>query len=173
MKKILLLFAAIGALTLSSCSSDDDFSDNSYVDNDTVATVTETTISFNNGNSFSKLVNLDNVYPLDMVLVYRQGYDAIANTNVWELTPRNYNFDNGDVIGYDFNFTQADVLIYMLGNFDLSEASGTYTQNQVFRIVVIPGSANGVGKMAAKADFKDYNAVIKAYGIDESNVIKK
>lgn len=171
MKKILLLFAAVSSLMLTSCNNDDDLG--SAQDQDTVATVIETTLDFNSGNNFAKLVNLDNTFAYDMVLVYRQGYDAVANSNVWELTPRNYNFDNGDVIGYDFNFTRTDVLIYMVSNFDLAQASGTYTANQVFRIVVIPGSQNGAGKLAPKADFKDYNAVIKAYGIDESKIIKK
>jgi len=173
MKKILLLFAAMGALTLTSCTNDDDIDSGGYVDNDTVARVIQTTQSFNSGNDFARLIDIDNMFPEDMVLVYRQGYDATANSNVWELTPRNYNFDNGDVIGYDFNFTQADVLIYMVANFNLSDASAAYTQNQVFRIVIIPGSPNGVGKMAPKADFKDYKAVVKAYGIDETKIIKK
>lgn len=173
MKKILLLFVSIGMLSLTSSCNNDDDANGSYTDNDTVARVIETTQNFNSGNDFSTLVTVDGMYPYDMVLVYRQGYDSVANTNVWELTPRNYNFDNGDVIGYDFNFTQADVLIYMLGNFDLSDASGTYTQNQVFRIVIIPGSENGLGKLAPKANFKDYNAVVKAYGIDESKIIKQ
>lgn len=166
MKKILLLLVAFSSVMLTSCNNDDD------VDRDTVATVAQRTISFNSGNDFSQLITT-NTYPDDMVLVYRQGYDAIANTNVWELTPRNYNFDNGDVIGYDFNFTQADVLIYMVANFNLAEASNSYTQNQVFRIVIIPGFTNGNGKVAPKADFKDYKAVIKAYGIDESKIIKQ
>lgn len=171
MKKILLLFAAVSSLVLTSCNNDDDLG--SGADNDTVAKVTEVTVNFTSGNNYSQLVNLDGAFPYDMVLVYRQGYDAVANSNVWELTPRNYSFSNGDVIGYDFNFTQADVLIYMSGNFDLAQASGTYTSNQLFRIVVIPGSQNGTGRIAPKADFKDYNAVIKAYGIDESKIIKK
>ncbi|MFP9115504.1 hypothetical protein ACLI1A_16315 [Flavobacterium sp. RHBU_3] len=168
MKKIVLLFAAFGLLTMTSCNNDDD---NNY-DQDTVAQVIETNgINFNSSNSFSQLITFDSqLYPYDMVLVYRQGYDSAANVAIWELTPRNYNFDNGDIIGYDFNFTQNDVELYMLANFDLTLASGTYTQNQVFRIVIIPGSLNGQGKKSV--NYKDYNAVMKAYGLTESNVTK-
>jgi hypothetical protein len=52
--------------------------------------------------------------------------------------------------------------------FDLAGVSSSYRLNQVFRVLVIPayfGKNNNV-------DFKDYNAVVKAFNIDESKIIK-
>jgi hypothetical protein len=46
--------------------------------------------------------------------------------------------------------------------------------NQIFRIVVVPGNNPIVttAKSTNKADYSDYYAVIKKYGIDDSNVTK-
>lgn len=173
MKKILLLFTAVGSLLLTACNNDDDIIVSDGVgDGDTIAEVFQTApITFNAGNDFSQLVLLDPIlFPEDMVLVYRQGYDASANVNFWELIPRTvYFLDSTDEVDYDFNFTRNDIQIYMGANFNMNAIPAELTVNQVFRIVIIPGSQTGQAKMAP-VNTKDYNAVIKAYGIDDSNI---
>jgi hypothetical protein len=165
MKKILLLFTALGALTLSSCSNDDD------VRSDTVASVVETpALTFTSAGDYQILVEFDQTYPqYDSALVYRRIFDSSANVNAWQLIPRTIFLDNGDEVDYDYNFTQSDLILLLGANFPLNEIPADLTTNQVFRIVMIPGSLNGQAK-AAKVDFKDYNAVIKHYGINDSNV---
>ena len=55
----------------------------------------------------------------------------------------------------------------MHGN-DLGTVSNNFRINQVFRIVIVPGF---FGKSASNTvDLNDYNAVIKAYNIDDSKV---
>lgn len=167
MKKILLLFSAVGMLSLTSCNNDDD----NYGDGDTIAEVFEVAnVDFNAGD-YSVVVPLDpEIYNSDMVLVYRLTDDPDTSLDVWELIPRTLYMDNGDEIDYDYNFTTQDVLLYMGVQGDLADYP-EYTQNQVFRIVIIPGYGSNFRTSANALDqFKDYNAVIKKYGISDKNV---
>jgi hypothetical protein len=52
--------------------------------------------------------------------------------------------------------------------FDLAGVSSSYRLNQIFRVVVIPGF---FGK-TTNINFNDYNAVVSAFNIDESKIIK-
>ena len=46
----------------------------------------------------------------------------------------------------------------------------SWTQNQTFRIVIIPGYFSN--RSAQQIDFNDYNAVLQAYGINPSSIKK-
>jgi len=166
MKKILLLFSAVGLLSLTGCNNDDNF------DQDTIAEVFEVANVDFNPNDYSVVLPLDpSLYSGDMILVYRLTDDPDTDLDVWQLIPRTLYFDNGDEIDYDYNFTQEDVLLYMGANFDLPDVDAAYTQDQVFRIVIIPGNGSNFRKNANSLDqYKDYNAVIKKYGINDSKV---
>jgi hypothetical protein len=103
----------------------------------------------------------------DMVLVYRLS-GTFQGEDVWKPLPETYFFGDGTLdLRYDFDFTRFDAQVNMEG-FDLAGVSSSYRLNQVFRVLVIPayfGKNNNV-------DFKDYNAVVKAFNIDESKIIK-
>lgn len=173
MKRILLLLAIVGMTSLQSCTNDDD-----RVDNDTIAEVFE----INQNTTFNSLNNYRISYTLappifnsDMILIYRlDGQDA--GRDVWVPLPKTYYFNGGDELDYSFDFTTNEIFIY-LGFTNSAVLLPEFTQNQVFRVVIIPGflsnkAANsGKGATAAPAvDLNDYNAVIKAYGLDDSNV---
>jgi hypothetical protein len=165
MKKISLLLAFIGMISLQSCTNNDD---DNYIDYDTISEVFEVTRSFNSGNNYSSLIIFPHtIFPSDMVLAYR--LDAVVNgTDVWKLMPQTYYFNNGTLdFRYDFDFTQYDINIFMEG-FDLATVSTNYRNNQVFRVVIIP--ANFINKTAI--NYQDYNAVIKALKINESKILK-
>jgi hypothetical protein len=166
MKKILLLFSAVGLFSLTACDNDDN-----YGDGDTIAEVFEVANVDFNANDYSVVVSLDpQIYSSDMVLVYRLTDDPDTSLDVWELIPRTLYMSNGDEIDYDYNFTTEDVLLYMGAAGDLADYP-EYTQNQVFRIVIIPGYGSNFRTSAnALEQFKDYNAVIKKYGIKESSI---
>jgi hypothetical protein len=68
---------------------------------------------------------------------------------------------------YDFDFTRFDAQVYMEG-FDLAGVSSSYRLNQILRVVVIPAS---FGKNST-VNLNDYNAVVSAFNIDESKIIK-
>jgi hypothetical protein len=169
MKKFTLLFAIIGMLTFQSCTVNDTTPINT-TDNDTISEVWEFTRSFTTTNNFSNLITFPHViYTSDMVLVYRLSA-VTGGTDVWKLLPETYYFNNGTLdFRYDFDFTRYDVNIYMDG-FDLAGVSTAYRTNQVLRVVVIPGYFGN--KNTNTVDFNDYNAVLNAYHIDATKVLK-
>ena len=169
MKKFTLFLAIIGMLSFQSCTVHDTTPINT-TDNDTISEVWEFTRSFNTTNNFSNLITFPHtIYSSDMVLVYR--LSGVSNgADVWKLLPETYYFANGTLdFRYDFDFTKYDVNVYMDG-FDLAGVSAAYRTNQVIRVVVIPGFFGN--KNTNTVDFSDYNAVLKAYNINPTKVLK-
>ena len=165
MKRITLLLAFIGMISLQSCTVNDN-TDN--VDNDTISEVFEVTRSFTSANGYSSLINFPHtIFSSDMVLAYR--LDSVVNgTDVWKLMPQTFYFADGTLdFRYDFDFTQYDISIFMEG-FDLATVSTNYRNNQVFRVVIIPGYFTNKSGL----NFQDYNAVVVALKIDESKILK-
>lgn len=170
MKKVALFLAFIGMLTLQGCTIHDQVP----VYNTTVAynDVLEVTTSFSASNNFSRLVTINPaIYSSDVVLVYHLYQVTSSGTDVWRLMPQTYYLDNaGSQVSYNFDFTRYDVSIFMNANIDMTMLTSEWTQNQTFRIVILPGTFNG--KSSNTVDFKDYNATLKAYHIDPTNVKK-
>ncbi|WP_333809635.1 hypothetical protein [Flavobacterium sp.] len=167
MKKITLLLVFIGMITLQSCTVNEVRDD---VDNDTISEVIQVTRSFNSGNGFSTFVNFGApIYSSDMILVYHL-YDVVGGQSVWRLMPQTYYLNDGGELDYNFDFTRYDVNIFLDANFPLTSLSPVWTQNQTFRIVIIPGYFSN--RNAQHVDFNDYNAVIEAYGINPTSIKK-
>ena len=166
MKKITLVLAFIGMITLQSCTVNED--NQNPIDNDTISEVWEyTNVNFQ-PNDFSVILAYPHsIYSSDMVLVYRLS-GQFQGEDIWKLQPETFFFDDGTLdFEYNFNFTRYDAEVYMNG-FDLQTVSNQFRLNQVFRVVVVPGY---FGKMGALKN-KDYNTVIKALNIDESKIKK-
>ncbi|WP_284652252.1 hypothetical protein [Flavobacterium terrisoli] len=166
MKKITLIVAFIGMITLQSCTVNDN--DGDAIDNDTIGEVFEyTNVNFL-PNDYSVVLEYPHaIFNSDMVLVYRLS-GSFQGEDIWKPLPETYFFGDGTLdLRYDFDFTRFDAQVYMEG-FDLAGVSSSYRLNQVFRVVVIPAY---FGK-DAKVNFNDYNAVVKAFNIDESKIIK-
>lgn len=165
MKKITLVLAFIGMITLQSCTVNDN--DGDAIDNDTIAEVFEyTNVNFF-PNDYTVVLNYPHtILSSDMVLVYRLS-GSFQGEDIWKPLPETYFFGDGTLdLRYDFDFTRYDAQVYMEG-FDLAGVSSAYRLNQIFRVVVIPAY---FGKNSV--DLKDYNAVVKAFNIDESKIIK-
>ncbi|MDI9256970.1 hypothetical protein [Flavobacterium sedimenticola] len=165
-KKITLVLAFIGMITLQSCTVNED--NGNGIDNDTIAEVFEYgNVNFL-PNSYSVVLTFPHSIPSsDMVLVYRLS-GTFQGEDVWKPLPETYYFADGTLdLRYDYDFTRFDTQINMEG-FDLASVSAGYRLNQIFRVVVIPGF---FGKNS-QVDFNDYNAVIRAYQIDESKIVK-
>jgi hypothetical protein len=168
MKKITFILAFIGMIGLQSCTVNEVAND--QVDNDTISEVLEVTTSFSQANNFSRLVTINPpIYSSDMILVYHL-YDVVNGADVWRLMPQTYFFPNGGELDYNFDFTRYDVSLFMDANFDMNTLTPAWTQNQTFRIVIIPGYLSG--KSSKKVDFNDYNATLKAFQIDSLKIRK-
>ena len=166
MKKITLVLAFIGMITLQSCTVNED--NVNGIDNDTIGEVFEyTNVNFL-PNSYTVVLNYPHtIYSSDMVLVYRLS-DVFQGENVWKLLPETYYFNDGTLdYRYDFNFTRFDAEVYLEG-YDLGGLSADVRLNQRLRVVVIPAAFGKNGTI----DYSDYNSVINAYNIDESKIIK-
>lgn len=89
-----------------------------------------------------------------------------ANTPIWQQIPRTLYLPQGE-LDYDFDFSKEDFTIYAGGTYDLA-TTPSYITNETFRIVIVPGYFSN--KMAHKVDLSDYNAVVKAFNIDDKNI---
>jgi hypothetical protein len=167
MKKITLILAFIGMIALQSCSNDS--SNSSTIDNDTISEVFEySNVNFTMENGYSQLLTYPHsIYTSDMVLVYRlSGY--YQGEKIWKPLPETYFFDDGTLdLRYDFDFTRFDTELHMEG-FDLPAVSAGYSLGQVFRVVIVPAYFGKQNKVAVT----DYNTVMKALNLNETNVIK-
>jgi len=167
-KKITLVLAFIAMIGLQSCTVNEGRED--FVDNDTISEVLEVTTSFSQSNNYSRLVTINPpIFASDMILVYHLS-DVAGGTDVWRLMPQAYYFDNGGELNYNFDFTRFDVSLFLDANFNLNNLAPTWTQNQTFRIVIIPGYFSG--KRSNAVNFNDYNATLKAYNIDPTQIRK-
>jgi hypothetical protein len=118
----------------------------------------EIEIDFNASNNYEFFEPYGfEVLPTDVTLVYIR-WEVIDGQEIWRLLPQNVFFDEG-VLTYNFDFTQDDVRFFLDGTIDFGLLDPSFTQDQVFRVVVIP--ADNVGRM----DYSNLSVVMDAYGI--------
>lgn len=128
-----------------------------------VSSAFEIEIDFNIANDFSFVEPYGfDVFPSDVTLVYIL-WDTIEGQDIWRLLPQNVLFENGVLI-YNYDFTQSDVRFFLDGSVNLAALDPVWTQNQTFRVVVVP--ADNVDGL----DTSDFNAVVNTLGIDSFEV---
>ncbi|MCF0063674.1 hypothetical protein MUK70_30600 [Dyadobacter chenwenxiniae] len=106
----------------------------------------------------------------DAVLVYiNWGTEDVNGTelNAYRLLPQTAFLDNG-ILTYNMDRTARDFSIFLDGTVDPAKVDPDYTRNQDFRVVIIP--SDFALRTAGQVDYSDYNAVVKAYNIDESKI---
>jgi hypothetical protein len=160
MKRIILLLA-ITTFIFQGCTKKEE------VHADLLAEVFEVRTSFTAANNYSKLITLNPpIYNSDMVVVYRL-FDVINGQNLWRQLPQAVYLVQGE-LDYNFDFTRNDISLFLESDFDLATLGSAWSQNQVFRVVIIPGYFSNKNKK--ELDFNDYDAVVKAYNIKDSQV---
>jgi len=89
---------------------------------------------------FEIIVDFEPVYSDEVILVYRRW-----GNNTWRLLPQTIFFDDGNELDYNFDFTQNKLSIFLDSTLDLNTLSAEWTQNQTFRVVIIPAeNINGI-----------------------------
>jgi hypothetical protein len=162
MKNITLFLAFIGMMTLQSCEVTEIYEDTNVPRTE----VFEKTTSFNSLNNYGIKVVFDPpIYSSDSVLVYHL-YDVVNGQDVWKLMPQTYYFNDGGELDFNFDYTRSYVNIYLTANFRLNTLSPDWTQNQTFKIVIIP---DGFAKTVNK---NDINAVMSALKVSQSDIKK-
>ena len=126
-------------------------------------------------NLHSAIINFgDNtnfeVFESDAVLVYRFDgeieLDDGSFANAWSLIPQNFFVPEG-TIQYTSAHNFIDVEIFIDGNFNLSNLSADFTQNQFFRVVFVPSNF-----LTSKTDKSNLGSVMSSLGITEEDVQK-
>lgn len=165
MKKIASLLFVL-AISLTACTGDQgppgppgppgfDGADGGIV----TASAFEIDVNFNAANNYSFTENYGfEVLVSDVTLVYIL-WETSNGVDIWRMLPQTVRFDDGDLV-YNFDFTQTDVRFFLDGTTDFSKLSSDWTQNQVFRVVVVPAdNIDGV-------DVSDINLVMQAAQIE-------
>ena len=134
-----------------------------------VGSVFEANIDFTDENEYSEVVEIPEsveIYDSDIVLVYLL-VDVVEETgnDVWSLLPQTFYLEEGELL-YSFNHTSEDVAIFLDGTADFSTLDNIYTEDQIFRIVIMPA---GVLDDSA-ADASNYNEVMSELKIQEKNI---
>ncbi len=179
--KIMKKFTFIGLLLLAifatSCTGNDGFDgvdgedglegrvvevDGVYFDYDATNNIYSTRLTFSDLTNFEILES-------DAILIYRYDYDVELTDGTaynWSLMPQNFFLDGG-TIQYIYSHNFVDVDMYIEGNFDMSAIDTSYTDNQFFRIVILPSSY-----LSSKFDTSDMDAVLGKIGVTEGDIIK-
>ncbi|MCF6306891.1 MAG: collagen-like protein [Flavobacteriaceae bacterium] len=101
--------------------------------------VFEANVTFTIGNDFRRKVDFPNdliVYESDVVLVYLLE-DVVNGFDVWSQLPQIYFLNQGTLL-YTFEHTFVDVDIFLDANFNLNSLDPVFTDDQIFRIAVLP-----------------------------------
>ena len=160
MKRI-LSFISVFALLLTACEGDPGPPGPPGFDGEIIASSAfEIEIDFTPGNNYEFIEAYGfEVLPTDVTLVYLL-WDVVDGLDVWRLVPQIVEFNDGNLV-YNYDFTQFDVRLFLDGTTNFGTLDPSYTQQQVFRVVVVP--ADNVGRF----DVSDLDAVMNMYGITE------
>jgi hypothetical protein len=160
MKRIITLFAIVGMIAFSGCTTTDD------LDSDTIAEVFELkNINFDyngiDGYTIYRTLN-PQIFPSDVILIYRLTGTIDASTPIWQQIPRTLYTSQGE-LDYDFDFSKEDFTIYAGGNYNLA-LTPQFLNNQTFRIVIVPAS------FSKTLNTNNYISVMKALNLKENQV---
>jgi hypothetical protein len=127
-----------------------------------VAQSFEIVLDFTEENDYSFIEEYGpnfNILDSDVTLVYIS-WEVDNGQDIWRLLPQTEYFEDGNLV-YNYDFTPVDVRFFLDGTVDFASLDSSYTQEQVFRVVVVP--ADNIGRL----DLSDFEAVTSAYNITE------
>lgn len=131
-----------------------------------VGTTYEAEITFTAEDEFGGLFDFpEELVESDVILMYRlSGVDE--DRAVWRQLPQTLFFDEGVLI-YNFDFTVRDFSIFLDGPIDYTILGPEWTDNQIFRIVVVPSDFPD-----GRIDYSDYEAVVAWLDIEEQDFVR-
>jgi len=130
-----------------------------------LSTVLEVNITFNEENEFQEGYLLEIPESDNLLIYYALGADEEENM-VWMPLPQTL-FVGENILIYNYFFTKDYFSIFLSTSTPPGELAAEYTDNQLFRIVVVPGQ---YAEQAARVDFNDYHAVMKWLGKSEEDI---
>lgn len=181
MKKFLSLFTIL-IFTFSSCTSDDggmgpqgpQGPPGEPGEDGLIGTVFDVEGDFTAANDYTLFAEYADftsveVFESDVVLVYlRVGEDGTSGGEpvyVWRLLPQTYYVDGG-TMQYNYDYTFFDLNIFLDADVDLASLGAAFTQDQVFRVAIVPAAFAS----NPNVNVSDYNSVMKALDLKESEI---
>ncbi|WP_211483212.1 hypothetical protein [Fodinibius roseus] len=122
---------------------------------------------FNESNEYSEVFEIPQTIDIDdsdIVSVYWLWDVDEEAGDVWQPLPASVYFDDGGEMQYAFDHTQFDIQLFLYGNVDLGTVGDDYTQEQFFKVVILPVEY----VEANKVDLSNMQEVMKA--VDKSKV---
>lgn len=127
----------------------------------------EVQASFNEGNEYSVISAFPDeveVLETDVVAVYLLwDVDEDTGNDIWQPLPVSVFFDDGE-LQYGFDHTVADVKLFLIGDTNLSTVGDEFTQDQIFRVAVLPVDY----VQANKVNLNNMDEVMKA--VDQQKI---
>ncbi|MDT0651497.1 hypothetical protein [Autumnicola edwardsiae] len=102
--------------------------------------------------------------PSDAILVYR--LETSNSVEAWNLIPKSYFLDEG-ILQISYNHTDEDVELLIEADFDLSDLSTSFIENQYYRVVVVPSDFE-----QGSVDTSNMQAVMEALNLKKDEIIK-
>ena len=169
-----LSFIVLASLFFASCSSDGDRGPQGPPGEDGINILGQSfetpAVDFNDPD-YSIFVEIPSdieILPSDIVLVYwLEDVDDNGN-DIWTLTPQTIYLDEGQ-FQYTYNHTDFDVNIFLQANIERSIIDDFYTQDQIFRIVVLPVDEI----QGSNLDVSNYQNLKASINLKESNTKAK
>lgn len=130
-----------------------------------ISTIFEMEGDFNASNNYELFFDFPQnfeIYNTDVVLVYIL-WDVVnvngKNTDVWRLMPQTIvlkdiypNYTETDVLQYNFDYTVNDVRVFLETTMNYDDLLPAETQDQVFRIAVVPADFIATKKSSEISD---------------------
>lgn len=130
--------------------------------------VFEVIVDFTAANDYFEAFTLDpELGEADMLLVYLL-WEMDGNTDIWRPLPQTLFLPEG-ILKYNFDFTLFDFGLFLEGDFNLANLGPEWTDDQVFRIVVVPGQFLMEHPDLGTAD---YETVMEVLGKTEADVAR-
>lgn len=100
----------------------------------------------------------------DVILVYL--LESVEDgADVWSLLPQTFYLEDGEV-QYNYNHTTFDVNVYLHGTVNLDDLGPEFTDDQTFRMVVVPSDF----ALNSGVDVSNYQSVKAALNLSEKNI---
>ena len=130
----------------------------------------EGTFSFDNDYTlFYEFPTTVEVFESDIVLVYILWEQVEDNTgelvDVWRLLPQTRLLNQG-ILQYNYDHTFFDVSVFLESDFDLGTLGPADTDNQVFRIAIVPAEFG----QGSRFDRSNLQQVMDLLNVEEKNI---
>lgn len=176
MKTLKTILIAFTAIFLTSCMGEDGLDGYDGIDGQDgealLGSIFEIQGDFTSANDYYLLFKFPNdfvIYDGDVVMVYIL-WDQTTNSNgevldVWRALPQTLIFNEG-ILQYNFDYTLDDVQIFMDGDIDFNILASGDTDNQIFRIAVLPAEI-----LAEKSlDINSLNSMMNSEEVNSRNI---